>query len=332
MLTLQVRLTKELVQKAQDLVDKGLYSNKSEVIRDSLRRLAFEDNLKTSKERTFNVLYTSDIHGNLVQYHKLFKRAEETHIDAIIIGGDITPKDFQHRTIEAQRKFLQQQLFPLIQEFKKNNATTIFIMIGNDDFKPNEILIKKQTKLFQSINKRVVRFHEDFKIAGYSFVPLTPFKYKDWEKLDTNKEDERATRKNILTNGIKTKGERFVNFSFDLRNRKDTMENDLNRLFKNIIPEKTILVSHSPPYNTSLDLLKNKEHVGSIAIRKVIEQKQPCITLHGHIHETVEASNKFMEKIGKTIAISSGNDHLTNTLALIEFNLYKPEEAKRLLI
>lgn len=46
-----------------------------------------------------------------------------------------------------------------------------------------------------------------------------------------------------------------------------------------------ILVSHVPPYNTQVDKLHNGKHVGSKAIRTVIEQYQPDLCITGHIHE-----------------------------------------------
>ena len=41
MVTSQVRLTRELTQAIDSMVKKGLYANKSDVIRDAVRRLAF---------------------------------------------------------------------------------------------------------------------------------------------------------------------------------------------------------------------------------------------------------------------------------------------------
>ena len=38
------------------------------------------------------ILYTSDIHGNEVQYSKLIQYAIKISADTIIIGGDIAPK------------------------------------------------------------------------------------------------------------------------------------------------------------------------------------------------------------------------------------------------
>jgi len=36
---IQVRLTRELIEKVDELIDKGLYPNRSEAIRDAVRRL-----------------------------------------------------------------------------------------------------------------------------------------------------------------------------------------------------------------------------------------------------------------------------------------------------
>ena len=38
MVPVQVRLTKKLIENVDDLVSKGVYSNRSEVIRDAIRR------------------------------------------------------------------------------------------------------------------------------------------------------------------------------------------------------------------------------------------------------------------------------------------------------
>ncbi|MCP4342523.1 MAG: serine/threonine protein phosphatase [Desulfobulbaceae bacterium] len=46
-----------------------------------------------------------------------------------------------------------------------------------------------------------------------------------------------------------------------------------------------ILVSHVPPFNTQVDKLHNGKHVGSKAIRTIIEQYQPDLCITGHIHE-----------------------------------------------
>lgn len=47
-----------------------------------------------------------------------------------------------------------------------------------------------------------------------------------------------------------------------------------------------ILVSHVPPIDTKVDQLHNGKHVGSKAIRAIIEKYQPDLCITGHIHES----------------------------------------------
>lgn len=336
MLTLQVRLTKELVKKAQELVDRGIYSNKSEVVRDALRRLVFQENIGTTTEKRFTVLFSADLHGNLTQFNKLFSKAFDDKVEALIIGGDIAPEDPGNRTVKDQRHFLENRLIPMIKQFnhgnsKRNHPCQVYLMMGNDDFKSNQIILKKCEKSagFVLIHNRRVKLHEDFRIIGYPYVPLTPFAYKDWEKLDLADEMEDAKERYFTIEGKRMKKDVLVDFRFDLKKRDDTIERDLRSLFAHIDSKKVVLVSHAPPYNTALDLTGRGEHVGSAAIRRLIEEKQLAVTLHGHIHETVEVSGNFKERMGETTCLGVGNDNRSSALAIIIFNLYKPGEARR---
>jgi uncharacterized protein len=70
--------------------------------------------------------------------------------------------------------------------------------------------------------------------------------------------------------------------------------------------------------------------VGSIAVRRFIETRQPFITLHGHIHESPRLTGSWKDLIGRTHAFSAAHDG--RELALVRFELEKPEEATRELI
>jgi len=65
-----------------------------------------------------------------------------------------------------------------------------------------------------------------------------------------------------------------------------------------------ILVTHTPPYGTRLDRLRNGRHVGSKAIRTIIEKYQPDLCITGHIHES-----KGFDDIGRTQLINPGMLH-----------------------
>ena len=64
---------------------------------------------------------------------------------------------------------------------------------------------------------------------------------------------------------------------------------------------KIIVVSHAPPKDTRVDKTYFGEHVGSIGVRKFIEEYEPALVLCGHIHEA-----KGVDKIGDTLVINLG--------------------------
>jgi Icc-related predicted phosphoesterase len=49
--------------------------------------------------------------------------------------------------------------------------------------------------------------------------------------------------------------------------------------------------------------------VGSTAVRRLIEEAQPLLALHGHIHES-----RGEVRIGRTLALNSGSEYNTGRL------------------
>jgi uncharacterized protein len=79
-----------------------------------------------------------------------------------------------------------------------------------------------------------------------------------------------------------------------------------------------ILVSHVPPYNTRIDRIHSGKHVGSTALRSLIESYRPDLCITGHIHEgkgtdaigTTPLYNTGMLKRGGWLTISVNNAQL----------------------
>ena len=67
------------------------------------------------------------------------------------------------------------------------------------------------------------------------------------------------------------------------------------------IDDKWVLVTHAPPYGTKVDRIKDGTHAGSKSIRQYIEQKQPLLSLCGHIHE-----GRGVDQLGRTLIINPG--------------------------
>jgi Icc-related predicted phosphoesterase len=64
---------------------------------------------------------------------------------------------------------------------------------------------------------------------------------------------------------------------------------------------KTVLVSHSPPKNTLVDITFEGDHVGSTSVRVFIEKVQPSLVVCGHIHEAAG-----IDKINGTMIVNPG--------------------------
>ena len=59
-------------------------------------------------------------------------------------------------------------------------------------------------------------------------------------------------------------------------------------------PEEAVLVLHSPPQG-HCDANGSGDHFGSPALLRAIEQKHPCLTVCGHIHESWGCQSKIGE-------------------------------------
>jgi Icc-related predicted phosphoesterase len=102
---------------------------------------------------------------------------------------------------------------------------------------------------------------------------------------------------------------------------KEKLENEFNKVSNY---ERTVCNFHCPPFDTHLDIAPKLDenlrpivrfgspvrvHVGSTAVRKSIEEYQPFLCLHGHIHES-----DGYQYIRKTLCLNPGSDYLSGIL------------------
>jgi uncharacterized protein len=105
---------------------------------------------------------------------------------------------------------------------------------------------------------------------------------------------------------------------------REKSEDELFKTFEEVAQElddgvPAIFNLHIPPYDSTLDMAPeltddlrvvskggevSMHPVGSQAVRRVVEERQPILSLHGHIHESRGAV-----KIGKTVAINPGSTY-----------------------
>ena len=97
---------------------------------------------------------------------------------------------------------------------------------------------------------------------------------------------------------------------------EEDLEKHLRELCAKVKNQETAIYNfHVPPYGYSLDLCPKldenltmaadeKIHAGSLGAKAVIEQYQPLLGLHGHIHESRGA-----QKAGRTLLINPGSEY-----------------------
>jgi Icc-related predicted phosphoesterase len=255
-----------------------------------------------SEARVSQWFFTSDLHGQGELYEQVMELAAERRPAAVLIGGDLAPHATGAPGIQHQRVFLEGFLV----EFARRLGETVpgvelLLLMGNDDWAANhDVLERHHGSLWHSLHARAVEVHGT-RVAGSSWVPITPFSIKDWERWEDG-EDETPPR----LAGWLSSAEGVRDFRFDPDRRSPTIAEALAELDASGSAADTIFVLHSPPRDTACDVISTRQHVGSRAIREFVESRQPRLVLSGHIHESPRVSGAWRDTIGRTPVVNPG--------------------------
>jgi Icc-related predicted phosphoesterase len=255
------------------------------------------------------VLFCSDLHGEVHLYGELLELSDSTEADWILLGGDLLPSSISEggyeELLRRQKRFVEDFLLPLFRKMLQGKKRRIGLIPGNWDLGYSYLFREAMEKVVD-LNQRLYRSERGYEILGYGFVPPTPFRPKEFEKMD-DLDSPWPPQKNpsYIKGEEETEGLIPVDpFSF-LRER-GTIAEDLAALPLPLRPERTIFLMHAPPFNTGLDVIAGNQHVGSRSIRSFIERTQPRVSLHGHIHEAPQLSGQYLDRIGKTPCLNPG--------------------------
>jgi len=255
-------------------------------------------------------VYTSDLHGEIRLYHQLLELTASSSAEIILLGGDLLPsfpptKRYEDM-IPNQKKFIDRFLTPFFKAMMETaGAKQIFLIPGNWDI-GYPYLFKEPNEAIIDLHLRIYPLRNGYELMGYPFVPPTPFRPKDYEKMDDS-EALWPPQKNpsYIRSADQADKLQPVDPHLYLRSR-ETIRDDIDLLPKSLDQKKTVYLMHSPPFGTRLDLIQGGKSAGSRSIKAFIEENQPLLTLHGHIHESPELSGFYSDRIGKTISINPG--------------------------
>lgn len=283
-----------------------------------------------SRTRCFLV---SDLHGDPKRYAVLFEAVRREVPDLVFMAGDLLP----HRwaTAGRVRKIAPDVIADEIGRISRElgGGPRWLMIFGNDDERSAEQAFVERSEggRWELLHGRAIEV-SGYRVLGYPFVPPTPFLLKDWERYDVGR---------FVDPGCVSPEQGYRTVEVDPEEvRSRTIAADLDRLAAGIEGDRMILLAHSPPYKTRLDraALDGKTvdhvpmdvHVGSVAIRRFIEDRCPLLTLHGHIHEAPRVTGVWCDRIGPSHCFTAAHDG--PELALVRFDLENLEAATRELL
>jgi Icc-related predicted phosphoesterase len=277
--------------------------------------------------------FVSDLHGRTTRYTTLFDLVRQEVPKGVFFGGDLLPHgmDLSWRSSPNQADFLEDFVLTELRQLKielGERYPRMFFILGNDDPRIHEetLLAAEKESLLEYVHGRKVAYGP-FQIYGYSCIPPSPFQLKDWERYDVSRfvdpgcvSPEEGSR----SAGPDNRAIRHTTIALELAEL--TGEDDL---------ESAICLFHCPPYGGHLDraALDGKSvdhvpldvHIGSIAVQRFIAERQPLITLHGHVHESRSLTGHWQETKGRTKSFSAATEK--DQLALVRFDPHDPDTA-----
>jgi uncharacterized protein len=190
------------------------------------------------------------------------------------------PHVLEQRFLEAIKERLEKWM-ELAAERLQESGTPLYLIPGNDD--PYEIdpLLDRATGVINADN-RVVQLPDGRELIGFATANPTP-----WLTPRELEEEDIEERLRALVASAKA-------------------------------PDSAVLMTHVPPHGSAIDTVAllddqlrpvmsggNVVEVpcGSTAVRRVIEQFQPVLGIHGHVHESPGHT-----RVGKTLCVNAGSE------------------------
>jgi Icc-related predicted phosphoesterase len=210
-----------------------------------------------------------------VGYYSFVGTAEEAER---LAGDEVARSELLHRLMnERVEAWLQ-----LATERLAESRVPLYLIPGNDDdFGIDEILDRDE---FAPVNAdgKVLDVAGDLQLLSYGWSNETP-----WQTPREVTEDELYRRLDGLADRVRD-------------------------------PRRAVFMIHVPPYDSGLDTAPILDEnlrptvsagdvlrgpVGSTAVRRLIQERQPLLGVHGHIHESGGE-----RKLGSTLCVNPGSE------------------------
>ncbi len=304
-----------------------------------LKRAKREERTRPTTD-TLSLYYASDVHGSELCWRKFLGAGRFYGVQALIMGGDLTGKAIVPVELDDKGTFratfigevrsgsTDEELEELVAAIRFNGmypwlasptqianvrededaraalfeemvvtelrawialadermteyGIDVYVMPGNDDPWSCDAVIV-EARHVQSCDDRIVRVgHYEMISCGYS----NPTPWHTPRELD---EDDLYARIKSLADQLEDPGTAIFNLHVPPHDSGLDTANEMN-------PDLTLRYVGGQPHPIP---------VGSTAVRQLIEEFQPLLSLHGHIHES-----RGEVRIGRTLAINTGSEY-----------------------
>jgi uncharacterized protein len=292
------------------------------------------------RESIIRLFYAGDVHGSRLCWKKFVNAAAHYPADVLVMGGDLTGKalvpivragdgSYRARVIGEERVARTAEELDQLQQAISTNGMYPLI-VDEDEARLLAEDANRRDQVFERALLDELRLWvklADDRLAGTDTLAyVIPGNDDPWtiDEVLASGESVVACDERIELLGP----HEMVSLGYSNRTPWQTpRELDeeeiyarLSRLVEQLEkPERAIFNVHVPPWESSLDTAFEVDEelryvtkggrphevpTGSRAVRQIIEEAQPLLSLHGHIHES-----KGVTRIGRTVAINPGSDY-----------------------
>ena len=313
------------------------------------------------KDKITRILYASDFHGSEAFFRKFLSAAMQYQANVLITGGDLTGKamiPIVHQGGGAYHGYLfgREERPSTPEELEKFKQT-----ISNVGFYPIVLEPDEAAELEADNTKMGLRFEQEMcdRIRDWLVLYRQILSPKGIPLYFLPGNDDLFSIDDVIAefepDGVHNPdGNHFWIDEYHelvgLSNanvtpwhcNRDIEEDELQKKLDALVamlekPHQAVMDLHVPPYDSGIDVCPELDEnmqiiarggqvmmkpVGSTAVRKMIEEVQPLLTLHGHIHEAAG-----YRRIGQTLAINAGSEYAEGIMKAAIINL-EPDRVK----
>lgn len=295
---------------------------------------------RRQKESITRLFYAGDVHGSRICWKKFVNAAAHYPADALIMGGDLTGKalvpilrvgdgTYRARVLGEERVARTAEELDQVQQAISTNGMYALIL-DEEEARRLEGDAKHREQLFEAALLDELRLWvelADERLAGTGArAYVIPGNDDPWaiDEVLASGTSVVACDERIELVGP----HEMVSLGYSNRTPwktpRELDEDEIYARLRRLVdqlekPERAIFNIHVPPWESSLDTAFEVDEelryvtkggrprevpTGSRAVRQIIEEAQPVLSLHGHIHES-----KGVTRIGRTVAINPGSDY-----------------------